>query len=107
VLIAAGHKLYKETVSLSGDGRRLSIQLAPAATRAGSAGLKVRCKTSGELRILVDGVDTGELCPNDARIAVEPGKRLLQLYNPRTDTVIEQEVVVKTTNGSTRVYTKY
>lgn len=75
----------------------------------GSSGLKVRCaKTHGELRILVDGEDTGRHCPNEMRISVKPGVHRIGLYSPRTDQTVEVEKdIADDGDHSTRVYLKY
>ncbi|MFI5288594.1 MAG: hypothetical protein ACHQ17_03045, partial [Polyangia bacterium] len=89
---------------------RVDWTLAPArlpAELAGDAGLKVRCKTQGELRIFVDGADSGRQCPNDERISVKPGPHKIGLYSPRTEKTVELEHEVEEANYSTRVYTRY
>lgn len=109
VIAAEHHKLIKRDVVLSAN-EPLRIALEPATLPpeiVGSAGLKVRCKTQGELRVLVDGADSGVSCPNDARISVKPGPHKIGLYSPRTDETHEIEHDVVDGNNSTRVYTKY
>lgn len=110
VLLADGHKLRRESARTNGGVTQLNYTLEPAklpSEIAGPAGLKVRCKTQGELRILVDGADTGLSCPNDTRIAVAPGTRKIGLYSPRTDQTYELEKEVEGGSASTRVYVKY
>jgi hypothetical protein len=110
VLVAEHQKLVKQDVSLS-PHEPLDITLEEAKLPSeivGPAGLKVRCKaTQGELRLLVDGADTGLACPNDERISVKPGTHRIGLYSPRTDETHEIEHDVVDGTNSTRVYTKY
>jgi serine/threonine-protein kinase len=110
VLVAEHQKLVQQDVSLS-PHEPLNITLEEAklpSEIAGPAGLKVRCKaTQGELRLLVDGADTGLACPNDERISVKPGPHRIGLYSPRTDETHEIEHDVLDGTNSTRVYTKY
>jgi hypothetical protein len=69
--------------------------------------LKVRCRTLGELRIFVDGADTGRQCPNEERISVAPGSHTVGLFSPRTGETREHEAEVKDDpDHSTRVYLK-
>jgi hypothetical protein len=106
VAVAEQSKLKKEEVKIEGP-TQLSITLEPAKT-SGTAGLKVRCKSKGELRILVDGADTGLSCPNDTRINVAPGEHTVGLYSPRTDKTVEVKADVKDDpDHSTRVYLTY
>jgi hypothetical protein len=107
VAMAERSKLKKEELHIKG-ATELSWTLEPAKT-SGSGGLKVRCaKTKGELRILVDGADTGLTCPNDVRINIEPGEHTVGLYSPRTDKTVEVHAEVKDDpDHSTRVYTTY
>jgi hypothetical protein len=111
VVLGEGHKMVKRSVELVAGGR-LDLQLEPArltAAVAGSDGLKVRCHTHGELRIFVDGEDSGRTCPNDERISVTAGPHKIGLYSARTGEMheLEHEVDVAEGNNSTRVYVKY
>jgi hypothetical protein len=110
VLLAEHQRMVRQDVRLSPQ-HPLEITLEEAKLPpeiAGPAGLKVRCKaTQGELRVLVDGADTGLACPNDERISVKPGPHKIGLYSPRTDETHEIEHDVLDGTNSTRVYTKY
>ena len=106
---AKGRRWLKQTVVVA-PGGRLDLALEPAklpAAVAGSAGLKVRCKSHGELRIFVDGADSGRTCPNDERISVAPGPHKIGLFSARTGEMHEIEHEVTEGNNSTRVYVKY
>jgi hypothetical protein len=110
-LVVAGEhqKLIKRDVEVKAGGR-LELTLEPArlpSELSGHAGLKVRCHSQGELRILVDGTDTGLSCPNDERISVAPGTHKIGLYSPRTDATHEVDHEVVDASHSTRVYVKF
>ena len=109
--LAEGHKVRRETVRVDGAITQLNVALDAAALPAslvGDAGLKVRCKTIGELRILVDGNDSGRQCPNDTRISLKPGPHKIGLYSPRTDQTYELDKDLPAGNNlSTRVYVTY
>jgi hypothetical protein len=109
VLLADGRKLYKQAVLVAGT-TPLSITLEAArlpAGIAGNAGLKVRCHTQGELRVLVDGADSGRQCPNETRIPVTPGMHKIGVYLPRSDETHEEPHRIAAGDHSTRIYLKY
>jgi hypothetical protein len=100
-------KLHKQTLRIPGAPPKLDLQLERAPGPSGAAGLKVRCKSKGELRIFVDDIDTGRQCPNDVRINVAPGEHKVGLYNPTTDKLIETTATVEDGESSTRLYLKH
>jgi hypothetical protein len=110
LVVAEEHqKLVKRDVDVKAGGR-VELSLEPArlpSELSGHAGLKVRCHSQGELRILVDGVDTGLTCPNDERISVAPGTHKIGLYSPRSGALHEVEHEVVDAEHSTRVYVKF
>jgi hypothetical protein len=109
IVAGEGQKLVKREVQVA-PGGRVEIALEPAKLPgdiAGPAGLKVRCRTKGELRVYVDGADSGRSCPNDERINVSPGNHRIGLYSPRTGAMHEVEHEVVEGDHSTRVYVKY
>jgi serine/threonine protein kinase len=109
VVAAEHHKLLTRDFTATSGGA-LTLTLEPArlpSPIAGSAGLKVRCRTHGELRILVDGADSGLGCPNDERISVAPGTHKIGLHSLRTGQTHEVEHDVVDGDYSTRVYVKF
>jgi serine/threonine-protein kinase len=109
VVLAEGQKMVKREVDVA-PGGKLDLQLEAAkltAPVAGGDGLKVRCKSRGEIRIFVDGQDSGRSCPNDERISVAPGPHKIGLYSARTGEMHELEREVAEGNNSTRVYVTY
>lgn len=109
VVAAEGQLLVKREVDIVPGGRlELTLEAAQLPPEiAGSEGLKVRCKTRGELRIFVDGADSGRSCPNEERISVKPGTHKVGLFSPRTGEMHEGEHEVTEGTYSTRVYVKY
>ena len=106
VALSEHAKIRKQEVHVDGP-TELTLPLEPADT-TGPAGLKVRCKSKSELRIFVDGVDSGLSCPNETRINVTPGDHTVGLYSPRTDKTDEVEATVKADeNHSTRIRVNY
>ena len=75
----------------------------------GSAGLKVHCVTRDELRIFLDGADTGMDCPNLQRIPIATGRHHLALFSPRGDALVQVQKEVRIPQGerSTRIYLRY
>ena len=111
VVVKDGMKLRKENLPVDGAATQLNLTLEAATLPegvGGPAGLKVRCKTQGELRILIDGADSGRTCPNEERISVAVGNHRVGLYSPRTDQTVEvQADVAADADHSTRVHVKY
>jgi serine/threonine protein kinase len=110
-LIVAGEhsKLLKRDMTFV-PNHHLELTLEPAEFSdelSGREGLKVRCHTHGQLRILVDGEDSGLSCPNDERISIKPGTHKIGLFDPRTGETHELERTVEESDYSTRVYVKY
>ncbi len=107
LLIMGEHmKLWQKSVDVAAP---LSVRAELEPTRlvapvAGPAGLKVRCKSVHQLRIFVDGVDTGVSCPNEERIPVTIGTHRVGLYLPETDQVVESDQEIVGGNLSTRIY---
>jgi serine/threonine protein kinase len=110
-ILGEGRRLVRREVELDGAGKRLVEPLEPATLSpvlVGTAGLKVRCQ-SKDLRLLVDGEDTGHACPNEARLDLAPGRHQLELYSPSSDEtiVVHKEVMLRQGKHSKRVYLKY
>jgi serine/threonine protein kinase len=109
VVLGEGQKMVKREIDVAPGGHlELTLEAAKLSSSiAGSAGLKVRCKTHGEFRIFVDDEDSGRTCPNDERISVAPGTHKVGLYSARTGELHEAEHEVTEGNNSTRVYVRY
>ena len=73
---------------------------------AGDQALKITCKTKDQLRILIDGFDTGRTCPSDD-ISVEPGKHNFGFLRPVTDELHEKPFKVKAGKKPFKVKVKF
>jgi outer membrane biosynthesis protein TonB len=92
-LVHAGHRLVKASVDPA-DRASLDEKLSaiPAPAR-GETGVRVDCTTPGRYPVLVDGEETGLICPT-GRIPLTPGTHKVALYLPETDDTLEREVEV-------------
>lgn len=98
-LILAGHELH--TGEIPGGGS-VEVELAEVTPSGGRGGIKVRCRKKNRYYALIDGRDSGQLCPTE-RIGVPLGKHAVEIYDPITDTRRRFEVRVKQSRRSTRV----
>ncbi|MEO6951586.1 MAG: protein kinase [Polyangia bacterium] len=107
-LVLAGMKYVERDLTSAASIDETLVPAKLPAGVAGVGGLKVRCHSTGELRILVDGNDTGLSCPNDARIDVAPGAHQIGLWSPRTGEIHSVAGEVSDdTEHSTRIYVRY
>jgi hypothetical protein len=98
-VVLAGHKLHRADL----DGSvGVNVTLEAATAMRGPAGIKVRCKSKDRFYVIVDGNDTGMLCPTE-RIPVEVGEHTVDIFDPVTDATTSRTVVVKDTHNSVRV----
>lgn len=94
LLVADAFKLWKQETS---GGQTVTAKLVKASLPddlSGSAAVKVKCKRDGELRILVDGNDSGLSCPTDD-LMLKPGKYTLGFLSPTSDELREKSIKVK------------
>jgi serine/threonine protein kinase len=98
-LILPGHALHKGDIEGKGV---ISVVLAKATSTDGPAGIKVKCKSKDRFYVILNGKDTGQLCPTE-RIAVPLGDYVLEIYDPVTDSTTTHQVPVKDTHNSVRV----
>jgi hypothetical protein len=106
VLVAELYVLTRRDVT---GGSKLDLKLEGAKLPpdvAGEALLKVKCKSEGKLRVLVDGNDTGRSCPVDD-LGVSPGKHILAFLDPATDETKEKKVKAKKGKKPAKVKVKY
>lgn len=91
-MVHAGYQIAREEIDAS-QGARLDKTLLPAtAPPSGDAGLRVECNTTGRFPILVDGVETGVLCPTSRRISLTPGTHRAGIYLPGEDRLITKDL---------------
>ncbi len=94
LIVADSYKLWKQEVS---GGQSVTAKLVKASLPddvSGSAAVKVKCKREGELRILVDGNDSGLSCPTE-ELLLKPGKYTLGFLSPTSDELREKSIKVK------------
>ncbi|HND10462.1 MAG TPA: protein kinase [Pseudomonadota bacterium] len=94
LIVADSFKLWKQEAS---GGQTISAKLIKASLPddvSGTAAVKVKCKRDGELRILVDGNDSGLSCPTDD-LMLKPGKYTLGFLSPTSDELREKSIKVK------------
>jgi serine/threonine-protein kinase len=80
-LVLPGYKLH--TAEIDGRGS-VAVELEEVTPSSGPAGIKVKCKEKNRYYVVVDGVDTGQLCPTE-RIGTEMGPHNVEVYDPVTD----------------------
>jgi serine/threonine-protein kinase len=99
--VLPGHKLFRGDIDAAGRVVRQTLaKIEPPAEGPGR--IKVRCKTKDRLYIIVNGQETGELCPSE-RIYTPLGEITLELYDPVTDASNTHKVMVKPSSGSQRI----
>jgi serine/threonine-protein kinase len=93
VLVLAGHASASVDVT-AGEGTQVSKELlAVAPPLTGDARFRAECTTQGKLPIVVDGKETGVLCPF-SKLRVDPGVHKIGLFVPALGQVHEKEVTL-------------
>ncbi len=93
VLVLAGHASATVDVT-AGEGAQVSKQLvAIAPPLSGDARFRAECTTQGKLPIVVDGKETGVLCPF-SKLRVDPGVHKIGLFVPALGQVHDKEVTL-------------
>lgn len=106
LLIAQEYKLLRREVTA---GSELSLKLERAKLPDDVAGpqvVKIKCKTKDELRILVDGNDTGLACPTEA-LTLSPGRHTFSFLQPATEELQDKQQKVKSGKGATKLKVKF
>ena len=93
VLVLAGH--VSATINATaGEGTKLSkdlVAIDPPLT--GEARFRAECSTQGKLPIVIDGKETGVLCPF-SKLRVDPGVHKIGIFVPSLGKVREKEVTL-------------
>ncbi len=90
-LVRAGYMTSQSTVDAS-DGTKLDVTLkAIEPPTSGEARFRAECATQGKLPIVVDGRETGVLCPF-SKMRVDPGSHTIGLLNPATGKIHNKEI---------------
>ena len=76
------------------DGSKIDVTLvAVEPPMGGDARFRAECKTQGKFPIVVDGKETGILCPY-SKMRVEPGSHTIGVLVPSTGKVHEKEITL-------------
>jgi hypothetical protein len=93
VMVLAGHASATADVTAS-EGAEVSRELpAIDPPMTGEARFRAECTTVGKLPIVVDGKETGVLCPF-SKLRVDPGVHKIGLFVPALGKVHEKEVTL-------------
>ncbi len=102
-LVRPGYRLYKSEID---GGSKIAVTLEEAPALKGPAGIKVSCASHDRIYVIVDGQETGRLCPTEQRIPVVVGAHTVELYDPVTDATSKHAIDVKGTHFSARLTVK-
>ena len=92
-LVHAGFLTSQATVEV-GEGSKIDETLKPVEPpMTGEARFRAECQTPGKLPIVVDGKETGILCPF-SKMRVEPGTHTIGLLIPATGKIHQKEVTL-------------
>ena len=98
-LLLGGRKMHRAEI----DGAGAVTATLPGAARfSGPAGIKVKCRSRNRFYVIVDGQETGLLCPTE-RIGVELGEHTVDIYDPVSDSTTTHKLNVADTHNSARV----
>jgi hypothetical protein len=106
LLVAEEYQLLRKEVTA---GTALSLKLERAKLPddvAGEQVVKIKCKSKGELRILVEGNDTGLSCPTE-NLLLAPGKFRFGFLRPATEELQEKQQKVKKGKSPTKMKVKF
>jgi len=93
VLVRAGHLSSQSTLEVR-EGAKIDKTLTPVEPpMTGDARFRAECKTQGKLPIVVDGKETGILCPF-SKMRVDPGTHKIGLFIPATGKIHTKEVIL-------------
>jgi serine/threonine protein kinase len=93
LLVRPGYVSYPMDLDVR-EGAKLEATLKQAvAPMTGEARFRADCQTTGKFPIVVDGIETGVLCPF-TKLRVEPGRHTIGLLIPATGKVHEKEVTL-------------
>jgi serine/threonine-protein kinase len=93
VLVLAGYTSVTADVTASESAKVSKELVAVSPPMTGDARFRAECITRGKLPIVVDGKETGILCPF-TKLRVEPGVHKIGLFVPALGQVHEKEVTL-------------
>jgi hypothetical protein len=92
-LVHAGYLTSQSSIDVR-EGTKVDVTLTPVVPpREGDARFRAECKTQGKLPVVVDGKETGILCPY-SKMRVEPGSHTIGVLVPSTGKVHEKEITL-------------
>jgi hypothetical protein len=92
-LMHAGYLSSQSSIDVR-DGAKVDVTLQSVAPpMEGEARFRAECKTEGKFPIVVDGKETGVLCPY-SKMRVEPGSHTIGVLVPSTGKVHEKEITL-------------
>ena len=104
VIIAPGHLIFKGVYDTTeGEIIRRALDPIDPPTR-GQAHMTIECQTKDRFPILIDGLETGLLCPT-TMIPVVPGRRSIAIFIPVLGDSVAQEVAVR--SGSEPILVRF
>ena len=93
VLVHEGYLASQSAIDVR-DGAKVDVTLkAVEPPMDGEARFRAECKTQGKLPIVVDGKETGILCPY-SKMRVEPGTHTIGVLAPATGKIHEKEITL-------------
>lgn len=93
VLVRAGHLTSQSTVQVR-EGAKIDETLKPVEPpMTGDARFRAECKTHGKLPIVVNGKETGILCPF-SKMRVQPGSHTIGVLVPATGEVHTKDIIL-------------
>ena len=93
VLVHAGYLTSQSTLEVR-EGAKVDETLKPVEPpMTGEARFRAECQTTGKLPIVVDGKETGILCPF-SKMRLDPGTHTIGLLIPATGQVHQKEIIL-------------
>jgi serine/threonine protein kinase len=93
VLVLAGYVASQSAIEVH-EGAKVDVALTAAEPpMAGEARFRVECATQGKLPVVVDGKETGILCPN-SKLRVEPGRHTIGVLVPSTGSIHTKDLTL-------------
>jgi len=93
VLVHAGYLSSQSTIEVAA-GAKIDETLKPVEPpMTGEARFRAECQTPGKLPIVVDGKETGILCPY-SKMRVEPGTHTIGVLVPATGKIHQKEITL-------------
>jgi hypothetical protein len=93
VLVHAGYLASQSSIDVR-EGAKVDVTLKSVEPpMQGEARFRADCKTQGKFPVLVDGKETGILCPY-SKMRVEPGRHTIGVLVPSTGKIHEKEITL-------------